>query len=84
MKLPNEQTLQQFDRWGADRPSHEEHGEFKPENLIPFKATRWWQEGNMLYAEGNLGVIANRIPVNYMCTGMDENNLPILKKFDIK
>ena len=83
MQLPNENELKQFDRWGVERPSHEEHGEFTPEQLIPFEATRWWLEGDMLYAEGNHGIVANKIPTDYICTGIDDKALPILKKVAI-
>lgn len=83
MLLPEEKELRQFDRWGVERPSHDEHGTLL-EELVPFKATKWWVEGNTLFAEGNHGVIANRIPNDYICTGMDDTGLPILEKIDIK
>lgn len=84
MNLPDERELKQYDRWGVNRPTHEEHGEFDLDKLVPFKAHRWWCEGDLLYAEGNHGVVVNRIPVDYICLGTDENNLPILRKVDIK
>jgi len=80
MQLPEEKELKQYDRWGVQRPTHEEHGEFNVESLIPFKATKWWLEGDTLYAQGNHGVVANRIPSDYICVGMNEKNLPILQK----
>lgn len=84
MELPSDNELKQFSRWGVERPKHEEHGEFKRDMLVPFEATKWWLEGDMLYAEGNHGVVANRIPTDYICEGIDENNLPILRKIVIK
>lgn len=69
-----------YERWGVDPSAHEEHGHFNPSMLEPFKASKWWVEGNMLYADGNHGKLAQRIPNDYICTGMDENGLPILEK----
>ena len=37
----------------------------------------------MLYAEGNHGIVANKIPTDYICTGIDDKGLPILKKVAI-
>lgn len=83
MQLPSERELKQYDRWGVERPSHTEHGDFNPDNLIPFEATRWWVSGNELHADGNHGHFMQRIPTDYICTGTDENNLPIFKKIVI-
>lgn len=83
MQLPNEKELNQYDRWGVERPAHIEHGAFDPENLVPTTTKKWWVEGNYLMAETNHGLLAQRIPVDYICTGTDENNLPILKKVAI-
>lgn len=80
MNLPTDAERKQYERWGVEPPAHEEHGEFDASMLIPFKATRWWIEGNILYGEGNHGVISNAIPTNYICKGTDEQGLPILVK----
>lgn len=83
MKLPSDKELEQFDRWGVPRPSHEEHG-LKPEEivekLVPMEATRWWMEGNMLCAESNLGILKQAISTDYICTGVDKKGLPTFKK----
>lgn len=80
MRLPDERELSQYDRWGVDRPTHEEHGEVKPEDFVPFEATKWWMEGNVLKAEGNHGIVANFLPTDVICVGTDKDNKPILRK----
>lgn len=50
------------------------------ENMQVAKAKRWFQRGNELVAETDLGEVVNFIPTDMMLTGVDENNLPILKK----
>ena len=79
----DEATIKWFERHNIDPPTHEPHGEFNRDKLIPFKATRWWVEGNILYGEGNHGTVSQRIPTDYICVGTDDKNLPILKKVDI-
>lgn len=69
-------------RWGVEPPSHVEH-EFDASKLVAMEATRWWMEGNMLMAQTNHGVLAQPIPTNYICAGMDGDGLPILRKLDI-
>lgn len=80
MNLPSEQDRKQYERWGVDPPTHEEHGEFDANMLIPFKATNWWLEGNILYGKGNHGTVACPIPTDYICKGIDDQGLPILVK----
>lgn len=72
-----------YDRWGVEPPTHEEHGirdEDILSSLVPTSATRWWMEGNMLKAETNHGVLAQRIPPEYICMGTDKDMMPIFKK----
>ena len=83
MQIPDEKELKQYDRWGVQRPTHDEHGEFDPSKLVPFEATEWWLEGDLLFARGNHGVVANRIGTDYVCEGTDDKGLPILRKIDI-
>ena len=80
MQLPNEKELGWYDRLGVARPLHQEHGTLDPKEFIPFKATKWWLEGDMLYAEGNHGTVANKIPPDFICEGTDEQGLPILRR----
>lgn len=72
-------TPSQYKRWGVDPSTHVEH-EFDPDQLIPAQATSWRMEGNMLIAETNHGVLAQTIPTDYICLGIDGQGLPILKK----
>lgn len=76
---PSGNTPSQYKRWGVEPASHLEH-EFDPSQLIPMRATSWRMEGNMLIAETNHGVLAQAIPTDYICFGMDDQGLPILKK----
>lgn len=72
-----------YERWGVEAPVHAEHGvntDDIAKHLIPMQATRWWMEGNILKAESNHGILAQPIPTDYICTGIDEKGLPILKK----
>lgn len=65
---------------GAAEPFHQDH-EFEPErDMVKFKATKWWLEGNVLHADGNHGHVAQTIPTDYICMGIDATGLPILKK----
>lgn len=76
-------TLALYQENGVEGPSHDEHGEIDLSKFEKFQATRWWSEGNMLFAEGNHGIVANRIPMDYICLGMDEKLLPIMKKINV-
>lgn len=75
----DDNLLELYKKWGVNPPHHSNHGPFDEKNLESFQATRWWVEGNMLYAEGNHGILAQTIPSSHICHGMDENGLPILK-----
>ena len=67
-----------YKRWGVEPSSHVEH-EFDPDKLIPTAATRWWLEGNELHADTNHGHLVQRIPTNYILTGV-EDGLPVFRK----
>ena len=49
-------------------------------NLKPLKTWNWRQEGNLLTADTDHGILTQAIPTNVICTGTDANGLPILKK----
>lgn len=86
MKLPDEKELKQYDRWGKDRPSHEEHGVVDTwenplsDNLKSGNARNWRMEGNHLKADTDFGPLDQVISTDYICLGTDEKGLPILKK----
>lgn len=72
-----------YERWGVEGPTSQAHGikdEEILEKMIPMEASEWWMEGNMLKAKTNHGILAQRIPTNYICTGTTSDGLPILKK----
>lgn len=43
-------------------------------------AKRWFQRGNELVAETDLGEVINFLPTDIMLKGTDDNGLPILEK----
>lgn len=49
-------------------------------NMQIAKAKRWFQRGNELVAETDLGEVVNFLPTDMMLKGVDENGLPILEK----
>ncbi len=76
------QELEQYVSWGVPPPTTEAHGtaETIRGNLKPLKTRNWRMKGNMLIADTDEGELAQTIPTDYICTGTDENGLPILKK----
>lgn len=86
-RLPSDDELAEYARWGVAPPSHEAHGQITPDNirdlLEPAKVERWWLEGNELCAETSHGFLRQTIPTDYICLGMDdETGLPIFKKIE--
>jgi hypothetical protein len=49
-------------------------------NFGNVKVQKWTLEGNMLIGETSSGKFAQPIPTNYICTGMDDNGSPKLRK----
>lgn len=82
MRLPSKDELEMYQRWGAEAPSHDEHGTIEEirERMVRARAHQWYLEGNELVAETNHGPIRQRIPTDYILTGTDKNNLPVFKK----
>ena len=71
-----------YEALGVEPPKHAEHGTDEDIRRLMVKAVpiRWFQRGNELVAETELGELVNFIPTNMMLTGVDENNLPILTR----
>lgn len=75
-----------YEALGVEPPKHFEHGSDANIRANMQRATpiRWFQRGNELVAETELGELVNFIPTDMQLTGVDENNMPILKKIAIK
>lgn len=86
MQLPDERELKDYDRWKVGRPSHLPHGVTDTfenplgEQLQGGNPRNWRLEGNILHCDTDFGPLAQRIPVDYICTGIDKKGLPILER----
>lgn len=79
----DEQTLKWFQKNNLTPPSHTSHGvtaDDLADKMHPLKVHRWRLEGNRLVATTDLGEVVNHINPGYIMAGVDERNLPILKK----
>lgn len=79
------EEIEDFKNWGVKLPSRDPHGTDSPETPISDRLEKlqlrnWRLKGNKLIADSDLGEYAYLIPTDYILTGTDENNLPILKK----
>lgn len=82
MNLPSKDELEMYRRWGAEPPSHDEHGTIEEirEKMVKAEATAWVQHGNELIAMTNHGPVTQLIPTDYIMTGVDKKGLPTFKK----
>lgn len=75
-----------FRKMGVEPPKAQAHGteEYIESRLTPVKVVKWELNGNNLIGITADGVrMAQQIPTDYICTGMDENNKPILQKIKL-
>lgn len=74
-----------YEALGVPAPTRDAHG--TPEdiraNMQRATPIRWFQRGNELVAETELGELVNMIPTDLFLTGIDEAGLPILTKRDM-
>ena len=63
-------------------PTADAHGtdEEIRKNLKPLKPSEWRLEGNELIGMTDMGELRQTIPPDYICYGVDDSGLPILKK----
>jgi len=86
MQLPDEKELSFYDRHGVARPSHLPHGVTDTyenplsEQLKSGNPRNFQLRGNELYFETDFGPMTQRIPPNYILTGVDKKGLPTFKK----
>lgn len=76
-----------YRKHGVEPPKSIPHGitpEELAEKLKPLKLSNWRQEGNRLIADTPMGPLVNVIPTDYLLTGIDDNNLPVLTKIEQK
>jgi hypothetical protein len=90
MQQPNSQFINEdgslnYEALGVEPPKHSEHGSDADIRANMQRATpiRWFQRGNELVAETELGELVNFIPTDLFITGIDEAGLPILTKRDM-
>lgn len=71
-----------FRKLDVPLPTAEQHGteDDIESNLKPMKPYKWELKGNELIGIAENGRFAQKIPTDYILVGMDEKNLPILKK----
>jgi hypothetical protein len=71
-----------YEALGVQGPTRDVHGTDADvrANLVRATPTKWYQRGNELVAETDLGELVNLLPTDVMLTGIDSNNLPILTK----
>lgn len=86
MELPSEKELKWYDWHRVARPTHEEHGVRDTldsplsEQLKSGNARNWHLKGNMLHCDTDFGPMAQRIPPEYIMTGIDDKGLPTFRK----
>jgi hypothetical protein len=71
-----------YEALGVEPPKHFEHGSDADIRAMMVKAIpiRWFQRGNELVADTELGELVNFIPTDMQLIGVDKDNMPILKK----
>lgn len=71
-----------YEALGFEPPKHAEHGSDEDIRKLMVKAVpiRWFQRGNELVAETELGELVNFIDTDLQLVGVDKNNLPVLRK----
>jgi len=84
MKLPDKKSLEEFEAWDKEPPTHDSHGEDSwshpiSEKMTQAKCWNWTLEGNLLKCNTDFGPLAQTIPTNYILIG-EKDGLPILKQ----
>lgn len=71
-----------YKKHGKAQPEVHKHGteEDIRANMVQLKPKAWRLEGNLLIAETEYGVHAQRIPTDVILAGTDDDSLPIFKK----
>lgn len=81
----SQKDIEWFQRKGQAPPAHHEHTTDSFDQPISKKLKRlqtsnWRLEGNKLIADTEHGELVQYIPTDMICTGTDNDGLPILKK----
>jgi len=71
-----------YRKHGKEPPKHIPHGteDDIKDSMVMLKPTRWWQEGNELKGETELGITTTFLPTDTLLVGTDKEGLPIFKK----
>lgn len=74
-----------FRKLDVPLPTAEQHGteEDVAKSLTQMKALSWELQGNELIATTLTGRFAQKISTDYVLTGVDSNNLPVLTKIKL-
>jgi len=75
-------TEKEFQKWNKKPPTSKDHGTEdeiadKMERLMP---ETWRQEGNLLIGETKVGKLVQRVPVDRILVGTDEDGMPKFEK----
>lgn len=78
----NDKEIGWFHKVGKTPPSHQPHGTETDiaQNMHPIKPNSWRVEGNKLIGDTEVGQLVQNIPTNLICTGTDDDGLPVFKK----
>ena len=71
-----------YRKHGKEPPKHIPHGteaDIK-ENMTLLKPTRYWQEGNELKGETEMGIVTNFLPTDVLYIGTDDEGIPQFRK----
>jgi len=71
-----------YRKLGIEAPDSTLHGteEEIKEQMSKYTPINWKLSGNKLIAYTEIGKVMQKIPTDYICYGIDEKGLPILKK----
>ena len=75
-----------FRKLGVEPPIAQAHGteEYIESRLTPMKVVKWELNGNNLTGYTAEGVkMVQQISTDYICTGMDDDNRPILQRIEL-
>lgn len=75
----------EYRKLGITPPESHVHGteEDIRSRLKPVMPTNWHMEGNQLIGYTEMGKLSQTIPTDYICHGVDDNGMPILKRVEL-
>ena len=75
-----------YRKLGVPLPVATAHGteEEIKEQMSKYTPTNWELRGNELVGYTEMGKVVQKIPTDYVCHGMDDKGMPILKKISVQ